>query len=220
MTRTWDPPAVNSLSVAAPHRVIWLSPSPPSPPAESSTERVAAVLSEKAQIASKNLEAWNPELPAAYSLVTEVDGVRRFAAETDWSSYHLVGFSAAATVVLAAALQKELLIRSATVIEPATIGDDDWSETEAAWRLRIEEIFALPPGPHQKAFAEQMLPPDAEVPARKVYPDEEIERDAAIYKGIISQTGFSSCDLKRITQPVLGVTGGASHPRFAAAAQD
>ena len=171
----------------------------PSPPAELGSERVAAIVAGRAEIAAKNLEIWNPQPPAHYSLATEVEGVRRFAQEKAWAAYHLVGFSAAATVVLAAALRGGLPARSLTVIEPATIGDDDWSPVEAAWRRRIDEIFTLEPAAHQQAFIEQMLPPGAEVPPRKVYPDEDIERDFLLYQGAIRHTGFSTGELNAIS---------------------
>jgi pimeloyl-ACP methyl ester carboxylesterase len=201
---------------AVAERVIWLS---PSPPAELATERVAEILAGKAEIAPKNLEVWNPEAPVDYSLASEVDGIRRFAQARRWPSYHLVGFSAAATVLLAAVLQGRLPAKSLTVIEPATIGDDDWSDTEAVWRRRIDEIFAMAPAAHQQAFNQQMLAPGTAVPARKVYPDEDIARDVLLYEGAIRNTGFASSELKAISEPVLVVTGGASHPRFSAVAR-
>ena len=57
------------------------------------------------------------------------------------------------------------------------------------------------------------------MPPRKVYPDEDIERDFLLYQGAIRHTGFSTGELNAISQPVLVVTGGASHPRFAAVAR-
>lgn len=193
-------------------RVIWFS---PSCSAERSTQFVAEILAGRAEIAPKSLEVWKADTPVDYGLASEVDGVRGLAQDRGWSSYHLVGFSAGATVVLAAVLRGRLPARSLTVIEPATIGDDDWSDGEAVWRRRIAEIFALPLAAVHRAFTEQMLPPGAEVPPSEGSPDER----SFLLQDAIRNTGFSSGELKAISQSVLVVTGGASHPRFAAVAQ-
>jgi pimeloyl-ACP methyl ester carboxylesterase len=192
--------------------VVWLS---PSSPAERSAERVAEALTERAVIAPKDLEVWAPEIPDDYDLSTEVEGVARFAQTRQWASFHLVGFSAAATVALASALALGRSVKSLTLIEPATIGDDDWSDSEAAWRTRIAEIFELPPAAYEDAFSQHMMAPGVPPPSLSPLSAVEIERDVLQYRGTIRQTGFDSGRLRSLSQPVLVVTGGRSHPRFA-----
>lgn len=194
------------------HRVVWLS---PSPPAERSAAGVAQLVGTQAVIAPKNLEVWRSPPPAEYGVATEVAGIERLAAARDWPSFHLVGFSAGATVALEAALALGQRIQTVTLIEPATIGDDDWSDSEQAWRIRIDEIFALPPTEHQQAFLHQMVPDGAVPPQQKPLTAADVEGDLRLYHGAIRATGFVSGDLSKLTQPTLIVTGGLSHPRFA-----
>ena len=195
-----------------PTRVIWVS---PSPPAARSAEGVAKVAGERVVIAPKDLEVWRSPPPVEYSIATEVEGIERLARLREWSSFHLVGFSAGATVALAATLALGHKIQTLALIEPATIGDDNWSGSEAAWRARIEEIFALAPSEHQQAFLQQMVPDGVVAPEQKPLTAADIEGDLRLYHGALRTTGFLSADLRGLTQPVLIVTGGLSHPRFA-----
>ena len=194
------------------HRVIWLSPSPPAE--RSAAAGVAEILRSRAVVAAKNLEVWNSPPPVEYGVATEVEGAR-LAATREWPSFHLVGFSAGATVALETALALGPKVQTLALIEPATIGDDDWSASEAAWRTRIDEIFALSPTEHQLAFCTQMVPEGTAAPQQTPLTAAEIERDLRLYAGAIRRTGFLSSDLARLAQPVLVATGGLSHPRFA-----
>ena len=71
---------------------------------------------------------WTAEAPLPYGLDVEVAAVWRALDERGWTEVHLVGFSAGATVVLAAALAQRDRVRTLVLIEPATVGDDLWSE--------------------------------------------------------------------------------------------
>ena len=206
-----DDDAMNGPDSTA-HHVIWLS---PSPPAEPSVAGVAEVVQTQAVIAPKDLEVWRSPPPAEYGVATEVEGIARLAAVREWPSFHLVGFSAGATVALEAALALGRRTQTVTLIEPASIGDDDWSNSEKAWRTRIDEIFALLPNEHQQAFLQQMVPDGALPPQQKPRAAAEIEGDYRLYQGAIRATGFVSGDLGKLMQPTLIVTGGLSHPRFA-----
>ena len=92
------------------------------------------------------LRVWGLEPCDAYDINTETAAVRRAAFDRGWRRYHLFGFSAGATVALAAALADRSAIRSIALFEPATIGDDDWS--------RVAEVMSgcshLDP-PHRSA---------------------------------------------------------------------
>ena len=78
---------------------------------------------------------WDTDAWDAYGLHMEVEGIARFAADRRLERFHLFGFSAGATVALAAALSLGEAVESLTVFEPATIGDADWAVEEAAWRM-------------------------------------------------------------------------------------
>jgi pimeloyl-ACP methyl ester carboxylesterase len=206
---------IRSVANTAVQGVIWLS---PSSSGEHSVEFVAEILRGRAEIAPKGLEIWKSEVPVDYSIALEVDAVRSLAEHRGWAAYHLVGFSAGATVVLAAVLRGRMPVRSLTVIEPATIGDDEWSADEVLWRRRIAQIFALSPAAIQPAFRAQMLRSGAAPPPPPPTEGSQHERSLLLEEAL-RNTGFSSDELKSISQPVLVVTGGVSHPRFTAVAR-
>lgn len=104
-------------------------------------------------------------------------------------------------VAQATALALGPVVRSLALIEPATIGDDDWSASEAAWRARMEQIVSFPDAEYRAAFRQEMMPPGVPPPGQ--------------YHATIRRVGFESEDLRALVQPVLVVTGGQSHPRFA-----
>lgn len=193
-------------------RVVWLS---PSPPAERSVERVARIVGAQAVIAPRDLEVWGAEVPSDYSIATEIAGVERFARLTGWESFHMVGFSAGATVALAAALSLTTAVRTLALIEPASIGEDDWSATEVAFRARMTEVFSLAVDLHQDAFNRAVLHPDEPDPPPSTMPRALVDRGVVLHRQALVRCGFSSRDLGALVQPTLVVTGGRSHPRFA-----
>jgi pimeloyl-ACP methyl ester carboxylesterase len=159
---------------------------------------------------------WTLGSPAGYSIAVEAEAVRALAAEHGWASFHLVGFSAGATVALATALRFDNSVISLTLIEPAYIGDDAWSPAEAQWRARMTEVFSLPPDLHQQAFAEAMMPPGKPVPSGVSASRDVIERGRLLESQALRQLGWSSGDLRALPSPTLVVTGGRSAARFAA----
>lgn len=192
-------------------RVVWLS---PSPPAERSVELVARALGRRADIVPKDLEVWADASPASYTLHDEVEGVRRVAERRGWSRFHVVGFSAGATVALVCARLLPSAVATVALIEPATIGDDDWSPGEADWRARMQAIFELPPGTQQIAFRRAVMHPDEAVPRRPPPSLESFER-GQLLEHALATSGYGSSEWAALTQPLLIVTCGRSHPRFA-----
>jgi pimeloyl-ACP methyl ester carboxylesterase len=201
-------PSVHPNPIA---RVLWLS---PSTPAERSVELVTPALEGRAEIVPKSLEVWADTPLVSYSLDDEVEGVRRVANSRGWSRFHLVGFSAGATVALICSHVMAASVATVAVIEPATIGDDDWSIGEAAWRARIQTIFALPPPLRQIAFRQAMMHPD-EAPPDRPLPASESSEQGLLLEQALAATGYASSDWAALTQPLLVVTCGRSHPRFA-----
>src|SRR4051794_15766006 len=133
--------SITSVASAGVPRAIWLSGSDES---ERSAELVAEALGGRAVIVPKDLEVWRPDVPRDYGLQTETEAVARVASARGWESFHHVGFSAGATVALAATLTLETAVQSLAIIEPATIGDDQWSGEHAEWRAEMDAVFALP----------------------------------------------------------------------------
>jgi pimeloyl-ACP methyl ester carboxylesterase len=192
-------------------RVLWLS---PSTPAERSVELVAPMLEGRAEIMPKALEVWADGPLLSYSLDDEVEGVRRVVEGRGWWRFHIVGFSAGATVALICARALSSSVVTVALIEPATIGDDDWSPAEADWRARMRAIFDLPPASRQAAFRRAMMHPDQVVP-RLPRPSPESSLRGELLEQALARTGHASSDWAALTQPMLVVTGGRSHPRFA-----
>ena len=123
--------SIPSVASAEIPRVMWLSGSGES---GRSAELVTKAVDGQAVIVPKDLEVWGPDVPRDYGLQTETDAVARVAGMQGWDSFHLVGFSAGATVALAATLTLETAVQSLAIIEPATIGDDEWSAAQAGWQ--------------------------------------------------------------------------------------
>jgi pimeloyl-ACP methyl ester carboxylesterase len=126
---------------------------------------------------------------------------------------HLAGFSAGATVALAAALAIGESVQSVAVLEPAFIGDDDWGPEEAEWRTAIAALGAAA-GPEQAEAFRRMLMAPGEAPPRSRRPVAWDFRDDLLGTMLSGQTGFESSDLARIGVPLLLVRGGRSAARF------
>ena len=75
-----------------------------------------------------------------YGLATEVDAVNSAAQARGLSRYHLLGFSAGATVALAATLALGQAVQTLTLLEAAGIGDDDWHPAETEFRASLASL--------------------------------------------------------------------------------
>jgi pimeloyl-ACP methyl ester carboxylesterase len=206
-----DLPRAMSTEITPVARVLWLS---PSTPAERSIELIAPIIGDRAEIVPKPLDVWADGSLVSYTLDAEVEAVRRVAAGRRWPRFHIVGFSAGATVALICGRLLAPSVATVALIEPATIGDDDWSPGEADWRARMQAIFELPPAPRNAAFRRAMMHPDEPVPPPSAPASESNERGLALEQAL-ARTGYASSDWAALTQPLLVVTGGRSHPRFA-----
>src|SRR3954451_5935602 len=195
--------------------VVWLT---GSDDASRSAQRVKGALRAPVAVVPKDLEVWTGDPAEPYDLNTEVAAIEALADDRGWERLHLFGFSAGATVALATALRLGPRLATLAVTEPATIGDDDWSETEARWRSLMDEIFALPRATHQQAFNAAMLAPGEPVQETEPPPASFVERGNRLWTHALRRTGFTSGDLAVIDQPTLVLTGGRSNPRFAAVA--
>ena len=192
---------------------MWITPSEVTAP-QRSYEHVTASLGDSADVTLKGLEVWDTDAWEAYGLGVEVEGIARVAADRRLETFHLFGFSAGATVALAAALSMGEAVESLTVFEPATIGDDDWAQEEAMWRTSMARVCnQLPVADRRAAFAQMMLPVGVAAPPVSEGAPWTARTD--LLEAMLANVGFSSGALAAIKAPCLVLTGGRSHPRFA-----
>jgi pimeloyl-ACP methyl ester carboxylesterase len=206
----------DETAVPAAERVIWITPDPAGRDARSSA-RVARELGSRAEITQIGLAVWDTTPGDRYDLAVEIEAVEAAARGQGLARYHLFGFSAGATVALAAALSLGKAVVSVAAMEPAVIGDDDWHPSEAAWRAEMAHVWALPVADQAPAFRRLMLPPGAPLPPPPPAPASAPARDPAqndMLEDMLAATGFTSDDLAAINQPVLVITGGRSNIRF------
>jgi pimeloyl-ACP methyl ester carboxylesterase len=199
------------LRTGARPRVLWINPSG-TEFGGTSIGRFAGRLAGRADVSLLGLQVWHQAPEQPYSMSTEVDAVTAAAAG---DRIHLVGFSAGATVALAAALALGAAVRSVTVLEPAFIGDDDWDPVEAKWRSRIAATAQT------RGIAEfrrlLMRPGLQPTPPREEWTWGF--RDDLLEGMLVGGSGFVSADLAAIRAPVLAILGGRSHPRWGAASR-
>src|SRR6185436_19439705 len=115
-------------------RVVWVNPAG-TEPVEAFAERIRGDV----DIALLDLRVWGLAPGDAYDMGVEVAAVAEAGGA---GPIHLAGFSAGATVALAAALAIGEAVQSVAVLEPAFIGDDDWHPAEAEWRAAIAALRA------------------------------------------------------------------------------
>lgn len=206
-------PVAHASAARVVDQLLWITPAAGGP--QRSFARVARALGDAANVRLLGLQVWQRPSGSPYDLDVEVKAVIHDAELGGLPAYHLFGFSAGATVALAVARRVGKVARSLTVFEPASIGDDDWSPIEATWRSELNAIRTLEPASARSAaFAALMLPPGATAPRRDVPPPQWNAR-ADQLEDMLAHVGFSSSDLAEITAPVMVLTGGRSHPRFA-----
>ena len=113
----------------------------------------------------KELEIYaGDDVPEAWGLDSEVDGIERFAADAGFDRFHVVGYSAGGACALAYCAAHPDRVLSLTLNEPAWGGNDGWTDDERAnWR-RIDEIMTLPPDEMLPAFMRNYLRDGVEPP--------------------------------------------------------
>ncbi len=197
-------------------KCLWVSPSVVGAQRpETSAERFARLVGDSYRVVVIGLRVWELDLDAPYGLATEVAAVQEAAATLGWSRFHMFGFSAGATVVLAMARSHPETVRTVAVYEPASIGDDDWSVEEARWRHDLDEVRQLPAGQRQPAFRRLLLAPSSELPPGLPAPplwDEHTDK----LENMLAAVGFDSADLSNATAPALVMSGARSNRRFTA----
>jgi len=152
------------------------------------------------------LRVWGLAPGDRYDMGVEVAAV---AAAAGSGPVHLAGFSAGATVALAAALTLGDSVRSVALLEPAFIGDDDWDPAETGWRAAIGSLRASGPPEQAEALRDMLMAPGEMAPPPR-RPVAWNYRDDLLATMLSAHTGFESSDLVRIGVPVIQVRGGRS----------
>jgi pimeloyl-ACP methyl ester carboxylesterase len=170
------------------------------------------VIADRATVVVHGLEVWRRDWDEQYDLWTEVAAVERNAAQHEMQRFHLFGFSAGATVALAAALELGERVQTVTVFEPATIGDDNWSPVETRWRQDLVEVRSVVADLRPAAFRQLMmgdhdLPPSLPAPPAWTGRMDRLE-------DMLASVGFLSADLAQVSCSTAVLTGGRSHVRF------
>ena len=156
------------------------------------------------------LRVWGLSPGDGYDMGVEIAAVAEAAGS---GPVHVAGFSAGATVALAAALALGDSVRSVALLEPAFIGDDDWDPAEARWRAAIASLRSTA-GPEQADAFRAMLMAAGESAPPLRRPVAWDFRDDLVGAMLSTHTGFESADLVRIDVPVMLIRGGRSAARF------
>ena len=198
------------------HECLWVSPGAVGPQLpETSAERFARLFADSGKVFVIGLRVWELAVDAPYDLTTEVAAVQEAATQQGWSRYHLFGFSAGATVALATARSHPESVRTVSVYEPASIGDDDWSREETRWRRDLGKVRQLPTAQRQPAFRRLLMAPSSELPPDlPTSPPWDEHTDKL--ENMLAAVRFNSADLVDVTAPALVMSGAQSNGRFTA----
>jgi pimeloyl-ACP methyl ester carboxylesterase len=156
------------------------------------------------------LRVWGLAPGDRYGMDVEVAAVAEAAG---CGPVHLAGFSAGATVALAAALALGEAARSVLLLEPASIGDDGWDPDEAGWRARIGTL-GTSAATDPAAFRDLLMAPGWPAPPARSFSGWDF-RDDLLGSMMTAHVGFTSSELARIAAPILLVRGGRSASQWA-----
>jgi pimeloyl-ACP methyl ester carboxylesterase len=190
-------------------------------PAAISYAPLLRVLRDEVRPVVKELELYaTDQPPAGYSLAHEVEGLRRAADQAGFDGFHLVGFSGGGAASLAFAAHYPERLLSLTLIEPAWIGNDDWTDQDRADAEALDRALALPDAERLEAFTrwhfrEGVEPPKPQTPPGPP-PPWMAQRPAGV-EAIAH--AFKTYDLDRarfrlLQKPVYYVVGSLSRPFF------
>jgi pimeloyl-ACP methyl ester carboxylesterase len=165
---------------------------------------------------AKDLEVYAADAPPRdYSLDVEVEGVLAAARTRGWDRFHLVGYSAGASVTLACAAAHPDRLSSIALLEPAWAGNwEDASPAHQALWPEYARLAALPAEEALPAFVRLQLARGVAPPAPPPGPPPPwmAQRPAGI-QAIIGAFGGYDLDRKalaRFDRPVYFALGGLS----------
>ena len=191
-------------------RVLWVW---PGRNWQRASEVAEARLGDCAEVVPTGLLVWTASPPQPYSLDVEAAALWRAVDDLGWGSVDLVGFSAGATVVISAALADGTRASTLVLIEPATVGDDQYASA-AGWSSAVAELRRLPVAERAGAFARLVSAPNEPPLEASTGWDDRVD----LLEDALAETGFTSSDLANLSQPTLIISGGRSSSRFSDAA--
>jgi pimeloyl-ACP methyl ester carboxylesterase len=114
----------------------------------------------------KDLEVYASDAPPGdYSILTEVEALRRTADEAGLRTFHLVGYSGGGAVSLSFAARYPERLKSLALFEPANV-PGAWDDYElATWREFEAGLRDLPPDQMIAEFTRRQIRPGVEIPA-------------------------------------------------------
>ena len=136
-------------------------------PAGPAYAALLAELGDDVDARAKDLEMYAGDIvpPPDYSLETEVEGIRRVAADAGFDTFHLVGYSAGGASSLAFTSRYPERLRSLALMEPAWAGREGQSAEEAAVFVRFRAIPELSADGIMPEFVRTQLADGVEPPA-------------------------------------------------------
>ncbi|MBF9035504.1 alpha/beta fold hydrolase [Rhodobacterales bacterium HKCCE2091] len=176
-------------------------------------------------VIAKDLALYGPgPLPAPYSFDFEVADLMSAADAAGAERFHLVGFSAGASIAAFAATQVPDRIATLTLIEPPWLGTAEAGPRERTAMAEIGAALSGPPAQAMAGFNRLMLRPGIELspPPPGPAPDWMASRPDGIRRlGEAFATGdIASAALAALAMPVLYVVCGDSNPDLFAAMAD
>jgi pimeloyl-ACP methyl ester carboxylesterase len=165
----------------------------------------------------KDLEVYAAdEPPSNYTLEMEIEGIQRAADASGFGTFHLVGYSAGGASALAFTARYPNRLKSLALIEPAWIGNADWTPDDIADGAELDNVMALPNEERIRAFARWQMRPGVEPPKLPVPPGLPPPWMAQRPAGLIAISGAFKTHrldrerLRQFQQPVYYALGSLS----------
>ncbi len=171
-----------------------------------------------------DLALYDGTAPRPYRFDHEISALAKAADAAALSRFHLVGFSAGASVAAVAGARMPYRVASLTLIEPPWLGNEGRSASEAAEMARIDAVLAKPPEQALAAFLQLLLRPGVAPPAPQPGPAPQwmaTRPDGIRAIGEAFAAGHLPPEvLGELPMPMLFVVCGNSNPALFAAMAD
>jgi pimeloyl-ACP methyl ester carboxylesterase len=125
----------------------------------------AEALAGRAVLLLKDLEGYASDYPTNYDWETEVTAIARLTAKRGWQQFHVMGYSAGASVALGFACSFPDHVQSLSLIEPWFVGNDvSWSKEYARLLESVDVALNLPLQERFAAFLQAFTPEQKPLP--------------------------------------------------------